>query len=419
MNVSNTADPIAFTSSRWTTTVGKVCDQFGGEVQTGPFGSQLHASDYLDEGTPVVMPQDMQDGKIITDQIARVAPEHVDRLRQHRLQVGDIVYSRRGDVGRFAVVSEVEAGWLCGTGSIRIRLNCPDIDIGYVRRYLQQDVIEKWLRHHAKGVTMPNLNTTVIRALPFVYPPLPEQRRIAEILDKADALRVNRRAALAQLDTLTQSIFLDMFGDPVAYGWRMTTIASVASGADGAIRTGPFGSQLLHSEFTDEGIAVLGIDNAVENEFRWGQRRFISEVKYRGLSRYRVYPGDVLITIMGTCGRCAIVPDDIPTAINTKHLCAITLDRTKCLPIFLHAYFLGHPIALRYLAQKGKGAIMEGLNMGIIKDMPIPFAPIERQVEFARLLKQVSGLKAEQRRSAGDLEKLFASLQHGVFQEEL
>jgi type I restriction enzyme S subunit len=250
-------------------------------------------------------------------------------------------------------------------------------------------------------------------------PPLPEQRRIAEILDKADALRAKRRAALAQLDTLTQSIFLAMFGDPATVGWPSTTISHVASDADGAIRTGPFGSQLLHQEFTDDGVAVLGIDNAVENEFRWGRRRFISEAKYRQLSRYTVRPGDVLITIMGTCGRCAIVPDDIPIAINTKHLCCITLDRTKCVPAFLHAYFLGHPIARRYLAQKAKGAIMEGLNMGIIKEMPIPLAPIDLQVKFAARLKQVGQHKAAQRRSEANLEALFGSLQHRAFRGEL
>jgi type I restriction enzyme, S subunit len=122
------------TLSRWATTVGRVCDQFGGEVQTGPFGSQLHASDYVDEGTPVVMPQGMQDGRIVCDRIARVGPKHVSQLKRHTLQVGDVIYSRRGDVTRFAVVSETEAGWLCGTGSIRIRLNSRDIDIRYVRR---------------------------------------------------------------------------------------------------------------------------------------------------------------------------------------------------------------------------------------------------------------------------------------------
>ena len=213
-----------------------------------------------------------------------------------------------------------------------------------------------------------------------------------------------------------------MFGDPAASGWRMTTIDGVAAETDGAIRTGPFGSQLLHSEFTEEGIAVLGIDNAVENEFRWGQRRFISEGKYRQLSRYTVHAGDVLITIMGTCGRCAIVPDDIPRAVNTKHLCCtrrITLDRTKCLPVFLHAYFLQHPIARRYLARKAKGAIMAGLNMGVTRDMPIPRAPIDLQEEFAEIVKAVGSMKRVQRQAAAEVQALLASLQHRAFRGEL
>ena len=258
-----------------------------------------------------------------------------------------------------------------------------------------------------------------LAGLQIPLPPLPEQRRIAEILDKADALRAKRRAALAKLDTLTQSIFLDMFGDPAANGWIMTTIDGVAAHTDGAIRTGPFGSQLLHSEFTEEGIAVLGIDNAVENEFRWGQRRFISESKYRQLARYTVRPGDVLITIMGTCGRCAIVPDDIPVAINTKHLCCITLNHTKCLPVFLLAYFLRHPIARSYLERRAKGAIMAGLNMGIIREMPIPLAPIELQERFAKKIEALGCVKLAHCNREASLSALFASLQHRAFRGEL
>lgn len=334
-----------------------------------------------------------------------------------------------GDVLLSRIVPHIRRAWVVGDDRGR-RL----IASGEWIVFRSNRVHPRYLRHvlvgdpfHAEFMrTVSGVGGSLLRARPayvskiqILLPPLPEQRRIAAILDKADALRAKRVAGLASLDTLTQSIFLDMFGDPAANGWRMTTIAGVAADAVGSIRTGPFGSQLLHSEFTDGGIAVLGIDNAVQNQFEWGQRRFISEAKYRQLSRYRVRPGDVLITIMGTCGRCAIVPDDIPIAINTKHLCCITLDHTKCLPRFLHAYFLRHPIARRYLTQKAKGAIMEGLNMGIIQEMPVPLAPIELQDDFAQRLKAIEHVTEEERRSKFELNGLFASLQDRAFRGEL
>jgi type I restriction enzyme S subunit len=337
------------------------------------------------------------------------------------VQPGDVLLSR--------IVPHIRRAWLVAANRGRriiasgewIVFRGPRVLPQYLRHVLVGDPFHAEFMHTVSGV-----GGSLLRARPahvakirIPVPPIPEQRRISEILDKADALRAKRRASLAKFETLSQSIFLDMFGDPAAQRWPLSTIAGIAADSDGAIRTGPFGSQLLHSEFTDEGIAVLGIDNAVENEFRWGQRRFISEAKYRELSRYTVHPGDVLITIMGTCGRCAIVPDDIPRAINTKHLCCISLDRTKCLPSFLHAYFLGHPLARRHLAQKAKGAIMEGLNMGIIKEMPIPLVPIDVQVRLDTRLKSLKGFRAELRRSGCELEVLFASLQHRAFRGEL
>jgi type I restriction enzyme, S subunit len=309
---------------------------------------------------------------------------------------------------------------LClNTSTIRFKAIDGVSDLRFLRLWLNGREFRSQITKLVTGTAQQNFGPSHLKATKITLPPLAEQRRIAEVLDRAEALRAKRRAALAQLDSLTQSIFLDMFGDPAANGWAITDIAGVAKPETGSIRTGPFGSQLLHSEFTDHGIAVLGIDNAVANEFQWSELRFISEAKYRQLKRYTVRPGDVLITIMGTCGRCAIVPDDIPPAINTKHLCCITLDPAKCLSLFLHAYFLQHPIARKYLTQTAKGAIMSGLNMGLIKELPIPLAPIDLQREFARRVRAVEKLKMAQRASLAELDALFPSLQHRAFRGEL
>ena len=315
----------------------------------------------------------------------------------------------------FYAAQEV-AGSLATGEWLIVRWNTDTVDSRFGNHWINAPDTRFRIRRLVNGI---HLYPKDVARLQIPLPPLAEQKRIADILDKADALRAKRRTALAQLGILTRSIFLDMFGDPAASGWCMTTIDGVAAETKGAIRTGPFGSQLLHSEFTEEGIAVLGIDNVVENEFRWGQRRFISEGKYRQLSRYTVHAGDVLVTIMGTCGRCAIVPDDIPQAVSTKHLCCITLNRTKCLPVFLHAYFLQHPIARHYLAQKAKGAIMAGLNMRILREMPIPRAPIDLQKEFAEIVKAVDRVKRVQRQAEAEFEALLASLQHRAFRGEL
>ena len=219
-------------------------------------------------------------------------------------------------------------------------------------------------------------------------PPLPEQQRIVGILDEAFAhiatAKANAEKNLPNARALIQPMFMEILDQLDQQDWVMMTVADAALSKKGSIRTGPFGSQLLHSEFVDDGIPVLGIDNAVRNEFAWSERRYITQDKFKILSRYQVFPGDVLITIMGTCGRCAIVPKDIPISINSKHLCCITLDQKNCLPEYLHCYFLYHRNALDFLEKQAKGAIMAGLNMGLIKELPLLLPPVSQQREVIR-----------------------------------
>lgn len=262
----------------------------------------------------------------------------------------------------------------------------------------------------------------------FPLAPLPEQKRIVAILDEAfegiDRAIANAKKNLANVRELFQATINNrLFGDADQKGWTVASVASLALSEKGSIRTGPFGSQLLHNEFVNEGIAVLGIDNAVVNKFQWGKRRFITPEKYKQLSRYTVNHGDVLITIMGTCGRCAIVPDDIPVAINTKHLCCISLDRTKCIPEYLHAYFLYHPIAQDFLLKRAKGSIMSGLNMGIIKELPVRLPNVDEQfaivIKIQELQHDIESLESIYKRKLSALAELKQSLLQKAFSGEL
>lgn len=196
-------DPINGTAPNgWASlSLGEACDRFGGDVQTGPFGSQLHASDYVASGVPSVMPRDLKEDRISTEGIARIRLEDAERLSKYRLQQGDIVCSRRGDVERRALVTGRENGWLCGTGCLRLRIDSYAVDSQYLYRYLGLDAVRGWIVQHAQGATMPNLNTKILRSLPLHIPPREVQD---ELRQKIGPLFERREHNHAESQTLAE-----------------------------------------------------------------------------------------------------------------------------------------------------------------------------------------------------------------------
>jgi type I restriction enzyme S subunit len=202
-------------SSEWiATTLGEICTEQGGAIQTGPFGSQLHTSDYKEIGIPVVMPTNIGDGGIIEDGIARIDQSDVDRLSQHKLMLNDIVFSRRGDVTKNALIREHEVGWFCGTGCLKVRLGPERIaNPKFISHCLRLPDTKDWLVRHAVGATMPNLNTGILSAVPINLPPISVQREIAAMLGSLDDRISLLRETNTTLEAIAQALFKSWFVD--------------------------------------------------------------------------------------------------------------------------------------------------------------------------------------------------------------
>jgi type I restriction enzyme S subunit len=148
-------------------------------IRTGPFGSQLHQKDYVSGGpVAVVMPTDMRDGRVQLSGAARIERSDADRLARHITQVGDVLWSRRGDVTRFAVIDEVSAGSLCGTGCFLIR-PADAADTKWLEVLLSAPETGQWLVDHAVGATMANLNRSILGAIPVMIPPVDQREALA------------------------------------------------------------------------------------------------------------------------------------------------------------------------------------------------------------------------------------------------
>ena len=224
------------------TTLGEISSN----IQTGPFGSQLHQSDYSENGIPVVMPKDILNGHVSDISIARVPEEYANRLNRHKIEPGDILYSRRGDVGRCAFTTDIEAGWLCGTGCLRVTIDQRKAIPKFVFYQLQKTETIGWVEKHAVGSTMLNLNTSILSNVPIQIPSIDKQRFIVGVLSAYDNLIENNQKQIKLLEEAAQRLYKEWFvdlrfpghentkiTDGIPEGWSVQSINDIAEYING------------------------------------------------------------------------------------------------------------------------------------------------------------------------------------------
>lgn len=326
------------------TTIGALVDQKAITIQTGPFGSQLHSYDYVPVGIPVIPTEAIGRRKLVTDGIPHVSQETANRLSRHKVQPGDILFARRGiqATGLSALVQDEQAGWLCGTGAILLRVNNPAIDPSYLSFVLSTDVTIEWLKQHAVGAVMPNLNETVIRGLKIPLPSFDEQRAIADILSSLDdKIELNRRMnhtleALARalfkswfvdfdpvrakmegripagMDAETAALFPSAFEGDVPQGWKISGLDGIATYLNG----------LALQKFPPNGDAYLPVIKIAQ--MRTNDTRDADRASADIDPAYIVNDGDILFSWSGSLA--VIIWSGGKGALN-QHLFKVTSEK--------------------------------------------------------------------------------------------
>jgi type I restriction enzyme S subunit len=343
--------------------------------------------------------------KYITSTKKRIVKEGVKRSRM--VQPGDLLLTNSMSFGRPYIMKTsgcIHDGWL--VLSPRDQNVLPD----FFYYLLGSDFVYAEFKRRAAGATVKNLNIDLVKGVQVPLPPLTEQRRIAEILDQTEALRAKRRAALAQIDTLTQSIFLDLFGNPVRNekGWQTANIIEICElvrGSSPRPQGDPmfFGGpvpRLMVADITRDG---------------WLVTPRIDSLTIEGAKRSRpVSRGTVVMAVSGNIGLVSRLAID--ACVHDGFVAFTQLDETRCEPGFLLATLHFS----KALHEKNKaGAIFINLTTTDIKAMSLPLPPLPLQHEFARRITAVKKLRTAHRTSLAELDALFASLQHRAFRGEL
>jgi len=352
-----------------------------------------------------------QDAKVIIGPRELPCSEAPSRARQLVVKGDVFVSTVRPNLNGVARVPETLDGATASTGFCILRADPTVLDSTYLFHWVKSPTFVNDMVRKSTGANYPAVSDRIIFESRFPLPPLPEQRRIAAILDKANALRAKRRAALTQLDTLTQSIFLEMFGDLLKEPdrWPRETLGSQLDFLTS-------GSRGWAQYYRETGSIFLRIQNVRRDELVLEDVARVDAPHTVEARRIRVQAGDVLLSMTADLGRTAVMPEGLGAAYINQHLAILRAPKLE--PRFLSAY-LSCPAGQRQILGRNRQAVKAGLNFDDVRSIRLSLPPLPLQREFAVRVAAVERLKSAQRESLATLDALFASLQHRAFRGEL
>ncbi|OYD49772.1 restriction endonuclease subunit S [Acidovorax kalamii] len=356
---------------------------------------------------------DIGDGYYVNKSNRFLTSDAARRLKCTFLETGDLLIARMPDpLGRACIFPGDSKRTVTVVDVCIIRPDSNTVHPPWLMHCINSPQSRNQIDEYTTGTTRQRISRGNLAKIKIALPPLEEQRRIAAILDQAETLRTQRRTALALLDGLTQSLFLDMFGDPVVNpkGWEKHALQTICEAINDCPHSTP--------EWTESGMVCLRTSNLTAGDWDWRDTRYVSEDTFHERSkRGYLRPGDIVLSREGTVGIAAIVQTGMALCMGQR-LVQLRPDAEVLAPGYLLRHLL-YVLSPSRISQLMVGSTSQHLNVKELRALQIPLPPLPLQQTFATRIACIEALKASHRHALTALDALFASLQQRAFAGQL
>ena len=329
------------------------------DIQTGPFGSQLHKEDYVENGTPIVTVEHLGNKDFSEQNLPRVSNSDKERLKKYVLKEGDIVFSRVGSVDRCSYVDKTHEGWMFSGRCLRVRPNT-EIDSEYLYYYFCLDEIKEFVRNIAVGATMPSINTKLLGEVTVRLPNLVQQKKIVDVLSAIDGkIKVNRKIN-DNLEQQAATYFQELFINNANPVWQISTISDL-----GTVVGGSTPSKTKPEYYTNNGIAWITPKDLSINKSKFishGEND-ITELGLKNSSATVMPKGTVLFSSRAPIGYIAIASNEVTTNQGFKSVIPYSEIGTA----FVY-FFLKH--SLPVIESAASGSTFKEISGSAMKNIP-------------------------------------------------
>lgn len=353
--------------------------------------------------------------------VSKLFPSEAPSRARQLVKSGDVLVSTvRPNLNGVALVSGEYEGATASTGYCILRPEGNRLDGKYLYYWVRSRAFVTDMMKKVTGANYPAVSDKIIKESKIPLPPLTEQKRIAAILDKADAIRRKRQQAIQLADEFLRAVFLDMFGDPVTNpkGFELRVLSDFYIDYKTGTKCGPFGSALKKEEYTEYGIPVWNMDNInLNGDFTDYPSLWVSEQKFNELGAYSVRQGDVIISRAGTVGKMGVVRSQSEQSLISTNLIRVRFGE-ELLPeyfVALMTYCKGRVGRLK----TGPDGAFTHMNTGILNTLEFPYPPVELQKKYLEIRNKVMEMVDDENSSSDQCTVAFRSISQRAFNGSL